>query len=210
MLNLLISIFTSLNYRRIGGWYIGGKAKEDSWYNSRGLTVTVSIFLFSFIFFHRYDSFSILESLIMGIYWVSTYRLMGYDSYMDFGDHGYKDDDSYRFILKRLFNEKNWGTFIYDFTGMFLRWFCPSSLAFILLWILKGIVDPWLLVLGSVPAFIYLFCRTFDTKNPEVFDKLRTSTKEQEAKDPTVNRFLQKDKDLAELIVGFLNGLILF
>lgn len=204
---ILAVIVCAISYRRIGGFYYGGKAAEKKWYNLRGFTVTVSILIYTLLFICRYEDMPIWIALGLSILWVITYRLIGYDSWMDFGMNEFYDDEKLAGLLQKIVKPKYWGSFLYDFSGLFFRWMLPSVLFFFILWAL-GWYDPLILILGISPAFIYLFCKAFDTKNPEIFDLIRTSTKAEEAKDPTVCRFLQKDKDLAEIMIGALNGLI--
>lgn len=198
-------VVCAVNYRRIGGFYLGGKAKENAWYNSRGITVLGALVLYFLLFWDgQGDGLSLLRALAESLFWVCAFRLVGYDSYLDLGDHVYKDDEKQAFFMRRLFAPQWYGSFVYDFSGLFIRFLVPAAAMAICR------QTAWFLMLGVLPAFIYLFCREFDRRCPALFDCLRTSAKSEEAEDPSVCRLLQKDKDLAELIIGFLSGFIIY
>ena len=122
------------------------------------------------------------------------------------------DDEFTAPIMHRIFSPKEWGTWVYDFTGILLRFglvgiffFIYKSL-FVYFTIGYAVPQYKFLFLGFAPAFIYWAATTFEDKNPEVFDLFRTS----KVTDPLdSNRFIQKDKDLAEAIIGFLCGLLI-
>lgn len=212
LITLCFGLASMFVYRWIGGAYIGGKIAEDKWYNSRGVSVTVMILLFTGAF-HYYMPFQpYWLSLVDSILFVSCYRLIGYDSYTDFGLNGEHDDEFTAPIMHRIFKKENWGTWIYDFTGILLRFGLVGLFFFIykslFVYFTIGYYIPQykFLFLGFAPAFIYWAATTFEDKNPEVFDLFRTSR----ITDPLdSNRFIQKDKDLAEAIIGFLCGLLI-
>ena len=202
---LFFGVLCALNYRRIGGFYLGGKAKENAWYNSRGVTVFCGLVLYFFLFWNgQKDVVSVLLAVVQSGFWVCAFRLVGYDSYLDLGDHVYKDDEKLAPLMQKLFKTQWFGSFVYDFVGLLLRFLLPALLMALFR------QSMWIVLLGILPAFVYLFCREFDKRCPELFDCLRTSSKAQELEAPSVCRFLQKDKDLAELVIGFLCGVIFY
>lgn len=208
---LIAGILSMWFYRWIGGAYIGGKAAEHKWYNSRGIPVALMMILFTYRF-HQYIPQPLWQSILDSIIWVSCYRLIGYDSYTDFGINKQYDDEFTAPLMRKLFKEKDWGSWIYDFTGLIFRFGIFGFLFFVYkttqLYLTYGFLSLQVrfLFLGLAPAFIYWFATTFEDKNPDIFDKFRTS----KITDPlNSNRFIQKDKDLAEAMIGFLCGFII-
>lgn len=210
--SIILGILSMFVYRWIGGAYIGGKIAEDKWYNSRGVSVATMLILYTLIFHLYIPVQPIWLSLIDSVLFVSCYRLIGYDSYTDFGKNASYDDEFTAPIMRKIFKEKDWGTWVYDFTGILFRFGLVGLFFFIYktyeVYAITDMIIPQyrFLFLGFAPAFIYWAATTFERENPDVFDIFRTS----KITDPLdSNRFIQKDKDLAEAIIGFLCGLVL-
>lgn len=209
---LILGTLSALTYRWIGGAYIGGKAAENKWYNKRGITVPAMMLVYYAVFYINYPGQAWWHTLIDSVLFVSWYRLVGYDSYIDFSKTNPNDDESLAPIMRKLFDKEHWGSWIYDFTGLLLRFGLVGLTFFVYktiqLYFTFGVIVPQynFLIVGFAPAFIYWACKTFDKENPEIFDIFRTS----KVTDPLdSNRFIQKDKDLAEVIIGFMCGLLL-
>lgn len=217
LLKLTYSIFTSFWRRWFGGGYIGGKSKEESWYNVRFFQhfVAFLVGIIAIYFLNRKDhllyfigdlvpsSFNSYLSyiipfyimiIIQGLYWARAHGPA-----FDIS----RDKNPSPEVIKRY--QKEWWNKICEYLVPVEYWY---SYGYDMLWmgfrytacliLLIPIYGFSILFLGISVPFIYSFCWSFWEQNEDLFNN-------------KVFNHLQIDgpTSFAEYLVGFITGLFI-
>lgn len=195
LFSILFCFCESFWRRWFGGGYIGGKQKENSWYNRRITQHIVGfLVLFSALYFIR--SFNILSCLVVsgiiqGLFWS-----VGHGPAFDISRAGKPDEKLVARYKKEFWNkiceflvpQEYWYGYGYDFLWMLFRY----TVYLIPLIFIFGFD---ILLLGICIPFIYSFCWSLFERFPKYFNNRALS--------------LNGPTSVAEYICGLVTGLFL-
>lgn len=213
VLKLLYSLCESGWRRWFGGGYIGGKDKENKWYNERGVQHIVGgLLMYCALFFLRsFTELKYMEWLIPNnwaeylIYIIPLYIVLivqflywsrAHGPAFDISRDENPSEDTIRRYKKEWWNkacewivpQRDWYTYGYDMMWMKIRYTAMTVL-------LIPVYGFGILTMGLLVAPIYSFCWALYEKKPELWQKFPKWMQ------------ISNATQLAEWIVGFTTGL---